>query len=173
VLATYAGTNGRPFGSVGLALLRAGVFKPGELTHTRLHDYLRKNPDAVSWILARNPRYTFFQLTALPEGGEPPGATGQALVPARAVAADPSVVPLGALLYFSTLCPQADHDGRLLGRFPTSRYAFALDTGGAIQGPGRIDIYAGHGPQAETTARYQWDAGTLYVLVKKLPDRAR
>ncbi len=173
VLARYAGTNGLPFGSVGLALVRAGVFKPGELTHTKLHDYLRKNPDAVSWILSRNPRYTFFELAALPPGGEPAGAAGEPLVPARTVAVDPGVVPLGVLLYFSTVCPQADKNGRLLGRFPTERYAFALDTGGAIQGPGRVDIYAGHGPQAETTARYQWDGGALFVLVKKLPDRSR
>jgi membrane-bound lytic murein transglycosylase A len=61
----------------------------------------------------------------------------------------------------------------VLGQFPTARFAFALDTGGAIKGPGRVDIYAGHGAQAEATARGQWADGKLFILVKKLPSRER
>jgi membrane-bound lytic murein transglycosylase A len=95
------------------------------------------------------------------------------LVPARAIAIDPAVVPLGALTFFTTTSPQADKTGRLLGQFPTARFAFGLDTGGAIKGPGRVDIYAGHGPQAEATARGQWAEGKLFILVKKLPARDR
>jgi membrane-bound lytic murein transglycosylase A len=67
----------------------------------------------------------------------------------------------------------ADKTGRLLGQFPTARFALALDTGGAIKGPGRVDIYAGHGAQAEATARGQWSEGKLFILVKKLPPRDR
>lgn len=172
-LAKYSGTNGHDFNSVGVTLIKAGVFARGELTHTKLRDYLRANPDAESWILAQNPRYTFFDVVPLPEDGEPFGATDQSLVPARSVAIDPTAVPLGAVLFFATTSPQADKTGRLLGQFPNSRFALALDTGGAIKGPGRVDIYAGHGPQADTTARYQWADGKLYVLVKKLPARDR
>ncbi|HXT00983.1 MAG TPA: MltA domain-containing protein, partial [Elusimicrobiota bacterium] len=131
----YAGSNGRPYTSVGLLLLKSGVFNAGEITHAKMHDYLRANPDAASWILASNPRYTFFDLAPLPEDGEPPGAAQESLVAARAIAIDPAVVPLGALTFFSTTSPLADKAGRLLGQFPTSRFAFALDTGGAIKGP--------------------------------------
>ena len=173
VLVKYAGTNGRPFNSVGLTLIRTGVMSRDEITHAKLADYLRANPDAASWILSSNPRYTFFDLAPLPEDGEPFGATDQSLIAARAIAIDPAVVPLGALTFFTTTSPQADKAGRLLGQFPTARFAFALDTGGAIKGPGRVDIYAGHGAQAEATARGQWADGKLFILVKKLPPRER
>jgi membrane-bound lytic murein transglycosylase A len=173
VLVKYAGTNGRPYNSVGLTLIRTGVMSRDEITHAKLADYLRANPDAASWILSQNPRYTFFDVAPLPEDGEPFGATDQSLVPARAIAIDPAVVPLGALTFFNTTSPLADKTGRLLGQFPTARFALALDTGGAIKGPGRVDIYAGHGAQAEATARGQWSEGKLFILVKKLPPRDR
>ena len=173
VMVNYAGTNGRPYNSVGLTLIRTGVMSREEITHAKLADYLRANPDAASWILSQNPRYTFFDVAPLPEDGEPFGATEQSLIPARAIALDPAVAPLGALTFFTTTSPQADKTGRVLGQFPTARFAFALDTGGAIKGPGRVDIYAGHGAQAEATARGQWADGKLFILVKKLPPRER
>ncbi len=173
VLVKYAGTNGRPYNSVGLTLIKTGAMSREEITHAKLADYLRANPDAAAWILAQNPRYTFFDVAPLPEDGEPFGATDQSLVPARAIAIDPAVVPLGALTFFTTTSTLADKTGRILGQFPTARFAFGLDTGGAIKGPGRVDIYAGHGAQAEATARGQWAEGKLFILVKKLPARER
>ncbi|MBI3564951.1 MAG: MltA domain-containing protein [Elusimicrobia bacterium] len=173
VLVKYAGTNGRPFNSVGLTLVRTGAFARDEITFPKMHDYLRANPDAESWILSTNPRYTFFEVAPLPEDGEPYGAAECSLVPARSIAIDPAVFPLGALAFFTTTSPQADKTGRVLGQFPTARFAFALDTGGAIKSPGRVDIYAGHGAQAEATARGQWADGKLWFLVKKLPPRER
>ena len=172
-LAKYAATNARTYNSVGLTLVKAGVFTRDEITHDKLREYLRKNPDAESWILSANPRYVFFELAALPEDGEPFGATEQSLVPARAIAVDPAFMPLGGLYFFSTTSPQTDKDGRLLGMSANTRFAFGLDTGGAIKSPGRVDIYAGHGPQAAATARGQWADGKLYLLVKKLPPRER
>jgi len=173
ILVNYAATNGRAYNSVGLTLVRTGVFSRDEITYPKLRDYLRANPDAASWILSQNPRYTFFDTAPLPADGEPFGAAEQSLVPARSIAIDPAVIPLGALTFFTTTSPQADKNGRVLGQFPNARFAFALDTGGAIKGPGRVDIYAGHGAQAEATARGQWADGKLFILVKKLPARDR
>ncbi|MDD5302859.1 MAG: MltA domain-containing protein [Elusimicrobia bacterium] len=172
-LAKYAATNARSYNSVGLTLVKAGVFARDEITHDKLREYLHKNPDAESWILASNPRYVFFELAPLPEDGEPYGAAEQPLVPARAIAVDPASMPLGGLYFFSTTSPQTDKDGRLLAMAANTRFAFGLDTGGAIKSPGRVDIYAGHGPQAAATARGQWADGKLYLLVKKLPPRER
>lgn len=172
-LLKYAATNARAYNSVGLTLVKAGVFARDEITHDKLREYLRGNPDAESWILASNPRYVFFELAPLPEDGEPFGATMQSLVPARAIAVDPAFLPLGGLYFFTTTSPQTDKDGRLLAMAENSRFAFGLDTGGAIKSPGRVDIYAGHGPQAAATARGQWADGKLYLLVKKLPPRER
>jgi len=173
VLAKYAGNNSKTYNSVGLTLVKAGVFSRDEITHDKLREYLRKNPDAESWILSANPRYVFFELAPLPEDGEPFGATEQSLVPARSIAVDPAFMPLGGLYFFSTVSPQTDKDGRLLASSANARFAFGLDTGGAIKSPGRVDIYAGHGPQAAATARGQWADGKLWLLIKKLPPRER
>lgn len=173
VLARYAATNARPYNSVGLTLVKAGALSREGLSYDKIRDYFKTHPEAEDWVIAQNPRYTFFELTPLPADGEPFGTVMESLVPARSIAIDPAVIPLGALAWFSTVSPQADKDGRLLGQFPNSRFALCMDTGGAIKGPGRVDIYAGHGKQATTTARNQWNEGKLYILVKKLPQRER
>lgn len=121
---------------------------------------------------ARNPRYAFFSLTPLPDR-EPAGEIGQPLVPERSIAVDPASVPLGALAYIETVSPQADKEGRLLGRFPNSRFALCMDAGSSLKGHGRAGIYAGHGNRAETIARNQSSEGRLYILLKKIPPRER
>ncbi|MFA6003991.1 MAG: MltA domain-containing protein [Elusimicrobiota bacterium] len=173
VLARYAATNARTYNSVGLTLLKTGAISREEITHDKLRDYFRTHPEAESWLLAQNPRYTFFELTPLPPDGEPFGTVQESLSPSRSIAIDPAIIPLGALAYFSTVSPQADKEGRLLGQFPNSRFALCMDTGGAIKGPGRVDIYVGHGKQAATTARNQWNEGKLFILIKKVPARER
>lgn len=173
VLARYAATNARPYNSVGLTLVKAGVFSRDEITHDKLRQYLKDNPQAESWILSSNPRYTFFEIVPLPADGEPFGTIQEALAPSRSIAVDPAFIPLGTIAFFTTTSPQADEQGRLLGHFPNSRFALCMDTGGAIKSPGRVDIYVGHGKQATLTARNQWADGKLYILVKKVPPRER
>ena len=173
MLAGYAATNARTYNSVGLTLVKAGIFAREEITHDKLRQYLRDNPTAENWILAQNPRFTFFQLKPLPADGEPFGTVNEPLTPSRSIAIDPAFIPLGTVTYFTTSSPQVDEKGNLLGIFPNSRFAMAMDTGGAIKTPGRVDIYVGHGKQAAVTARNQWADGKLYVLVKKLPPRER
>ncbi|MBI5624257.1 MAG: MltA domain-containing protein [Elusimicrobia bacterium] len=173
LLAQFAATNAWTYNSVGLSLIKAGVFAKDELTHEKLRQYFVAHPEAEEWAMAQNPRYTFFKLMPLPADGEPMGTAEVSLNPGRAIAIDTSIIPLGALAYFSTMSPQADEQGKLLGKFPTNRFAFCLDTGGAIKGPGRVDIYAGHGKMAAEMAKNQWADGQLYVLIKKLPPRER
>jgi len=173
VLARYAATNARPYNSVGTVLLKTGAMTREEMSHEGLHKYFHSHPEAEDFVFSQNPRYTFFELTPLPADGEPQGTIQESLVPARSIAVDPAFIPLGALAYFSTTSPQADKDGRLLGQFSNSRFALCMDTGGAIKGPGHVDIYAGHGKMADATARNQWSDGKLYILIKKIPTRER
>jgi membrane-bound lytic murein transglycosylase A len=173
MLAKFAATNAQPFNSVGQMLIKAGTFTKEEINRDKIRQYFKDHPEGADWILSANPRFTFFDLVALPADGEPFGGTNQSLVPSRSVACDPAVMPLGALLFFTTVSPQADKDGKVLGKFPNARFAVCLDTGGAIKGPGRIDIYVGHGKQATAMAPLQWDDGKLYLLVKKVPPRDR
>lgn len=172
-MARFAATNGRPYQSVGLAVVGSGAMTRDQITAATLKQYLGEHPEGESWLLARNPRYTFFELVDLPDDGEPPGTIGQPLVAGRSIAVDPAAVPLGAACWVSVPVPQADAQGRLLAREPMRRFMMAQDTGGAIKGPGRVDLYIGHGAAAETVAHRVWDAGELYVLVKKRPARTR
>lgn len=173
VLAQFAATSAHPYNSAAQLLVKSGAIARDEITHDKVRAYFRAHPESQDWVMGSNPRYTFFKLAPLPEDGEPFGTINESLSPARSIAIDPGIIPLGAIAFFSTTSPQADKEGRLLGMFPTSRFALCMDTGGAIKGPGRVDIYAGHGPQAATTARGQWNDGQLYILIKKVPSRER
>ncbi|MFH1723848.1 MAG: MltA domain-containing protein [Elusimicrobiota bacterium] len=172
-MASFAATNGRPYRSVGLAVAGSGAMTREELNHDTLRRYLGEHPEGEAWLLSRNPRYTFFELAPLPKDAEPFGSMGQRLTPGRSIAVDPAVVPLGAVAYMVFPMVQADESGRRLAKSPTRRFALCQDTGGAIKGPARVDLYLGHGPEARATAHDVWDMGELYILLKKLPPRTR
>ncbi|OIO07389.1 MAG: hypothetical protein AUJ52_10410 [Elusimicrobia bacterium CG1_02_63_36] len=172
-MARFAATNGAPYASVGLALAGSKAMRRDEINAESLRLYLEEHPEGEAWLLARNPRYTFFSLVDLPERGEPSGTTGRPLVAGRSIAIDPSVIPFGALAFASLPLVQADENGNLLGKTTTSRFLLCADAGGAIKGPGRVDLYLGHGPRAKGAAHNVWDEGELYILLKKLPARVR
>ncbi|HBL16685.1 MAG: hypothetical protein A2X36_14005 [Elusimicrobia bacterium GWA2_69_24] len=173
MMARFAATNARPYKSVGLSVAGSGAMTRDKLTNDTLHQYLREHPEGEAWLLSQNPRYTFFELVDLPADAEPLGTMNQPLTAGRSIAVDPEFVPLGALAFMSFPMAQADAEGRLLGKGPVHRFVLCHDTGGAIKGPGRVDVYVGHGAQAQTTAHRVWDKGNLYLLIKKLPPRQR
>lgn len=173
MLAKYAANNALPYKSVGMSVVGAGVMTRAEITHDKLRTYLTEHPEGESWLISQNPRYVFFEVAELPGDGQPYGTIGQQLTPGRSIAIDPKVIPLGAVAYLRVPLPQSNREGELLGVFPTSRLALCQDTGGAILGPGRVDVYTGHGPQAKTNAVSLFHEGRLYVLLKKLPARDR
>ena len=166
-LAKFAATNALPFKSVGTVVVGSGALAKSEITHASLRRYLLDHPEGAGWILSQDPRYTFFDLAPLVGDAEPAGTMGQPLTPGRSIAIDPKLVPLGAIVYFETSMPQADERGRLLGVFPASRFVLCQDTGGAIQGPGRVDIFVGHGREAEVISPNQWAEGRLFLFLKK------
>jgi membrane-bound lytic murein transglycosylase A len=167
ILAQYAATNGLPYRAVGTALVKVGVFKKGKITKDKLRAYIKTHPRDAGKVLAQDPRYTFFKLKPFLHGEEPQGTSREPLVPGASIAVDPSIIPLGALAYMETTSPRADLKGRFLGQFKRRSFAFCLDTGGAIRGAGRVDIYVGHGLRAQTISANQWSSGKLFILVKK------
>ena len=172
-LARFAATNGLPFASVGSVVVGAGAMSRSEITHESLRQYLLDHPEGSGFILEQDPRYSFFRLEPLEPGGEPSGNLGRPLTPGRSIATDPKIVPMGAVAYLETTMPQADAQGRILGFSATSRFVLSQDTGGAIQGPGRVDIFMGHGPAAEAIPPRQWAQGRLYLLIRKASATAR
>jgi membrane-bound lytic murein transglycosylase A len=173
MIANYSAANGLPYRSAGAAVVGAGAMTRAEITKETLKKYLSDHPEGEAWLLSQNPRYAFFEVSPAPADGEPFGSIKRPMTAGRSLAVDPAAVPLGALAYVRLPMAQTDEKGNLLGKTPTSRLAFCQDTGGAILGPGRVDVYLGHGPQAKAESARVWDAGELYLLIKKFPPRER
>ncbi len=145
----FAGTNGLPYKSLGLALVRLGLLSKDEASMfaiRRLFATLSRTDQHT--LMAENPRYVFFTMTDAAQG--PIGSMGVELTPMRSVATDPDLIPAGTIGYVVT---------------PTiRRFVVAQDTGGAIRGA-HADLFAGTGHDAEQFAGRQKERGTMYVLV--------
>lgn len=161
----YAGSNGRPYVSIGRIMLDEGRVPPDQASAEGLANWLRENPAQRDEILFQNPRYIFFKTLNVAADEGPQGAFGQSLVAGRSVAADSDYVPPGVLLYMETHAPQLDQEGNFEGLRPLRRFALSHDRGSAIKGPGRIDIFWGTGARAGAEAGFFSEAGRLWVLL--------
>jgi membrane-bound lytic murein transglycosylase A len=172
-MAQFAATNALPYKSVGMTVVGSGAMTRSEITSEKLRQYLNEHPEGEAWLISQNPRYTFFSLRPLKQDEEPSGVIGRPLTAGRSIAIDPRYTPYGAVAYVSLPMIQSDKKGGWLGKYPATRFVHCQDTGGAIKGPARIDLYMGHGPQAKATAHNVWEKGDFYILLKKLPGRDR
>ena len=160
VRVTYAGQNGRPYVAIGKVLADQGAIPLPQVSMQSIRAWLESHPGEAAAVMARNPSYVFFrELTGVrPEDG-PPGALGAALTPMRSVAVDRSFVPLGAPLFIDTTDPI---DGSKI-----QRMMVAQDTGGAIKGPVRADVFFGWTPDAENRAGRMRQQGHDFILLPK------
>jgi membrane-bound lytic murein transglycosylase A len=159
----YAGTNGRQYRSVGKYLLDRGAISADAMSLQTIRDYLRKHPEQIDEILNYNESYVFFR--RLTEG--PLGSLGFVITAGRSMATDQRYFPKGALAFLVSEKPQLDSNGRQIGWEPLQRWVLNQDTGGAIRGPKRIDIFFGTGQLAEALAGPMKQPGTCYFLLKK------
>ncbi len=157
----YDGSNGRPYQSIGRLLIDQGRIPADKMSMQAIRTYLQDNPQVAESILDHNPRYIFFKRAQ--EG--PLGALGQLLTPLRSLAVDRSMLPSAALAFISVPLPRVDPSGTIEKWEPYRGFALAQDAGSAIKGPGRIDLFMGHGNQAETAASHLKQSGALYFLV--------
>ncbi len=157
----YAASNGRPYKSIGKLLIDQGKLGPGEVTTPAIRRYLQAHLDEQNAVLFANPRYIFFQLTTA-EG--PRGSLGVPLTPGRSLAVDPKLYPIGALAFMRTRRPVVDSGGRVAWK-EFSRFVLLQDTGAAISGWRRADLF--WGADAEDEAGLMSQEGELYLLVKK------
>jgi len=125
-----------------------------------IRDYLRTHPEAVDPLLYSNPSYVFFG----PRDEGPLGNIRVPLTPRRSIAADRRLLPKGALAYVVVEVPVPDdpETTRTMRRF-----MLVQDTGGAIRGHGRADIFWGGGDEAEWIAGHQKHGGRLFLLAAK------
>ena len=160
----YQISNGHPYKSIGKYLIDKKKLSKETISMQSIRAYLNAHPDEADDIFNYNPRYIFFEIM---EKG-PVGCFNIELTPGRSVALDRSAAPAGALVFIQTQKPKVDTFGKISswGRF--SRFLLNQDTGSAIKGPGRADIFWGNGPYAALAAGYMKHPGLLYFLVLKL-----
>lgn len=156
--AVYAGSNGQPFVPIAQTLIAEHRLAPSEAG--TVHDWLaaHRGPEAEAAMQA-NPRYIFFRFVT-DDGGEPHGAAGLALIPGRSVAVDPAAHRYGELLWIDAEDPTL-HGARAAYR----RLTAALDTGSAIKGQVRADLYVGRGAAAGEEAARVRHTLRLYRIV--------
>ncbi len=159
----YAGSNGRPYRSIGSLLIDEGHIPREQMSMDAIRNYLMQNRKVANDILDHNPRYIFFRQA---EAG-PLGSLGEPLTPMRSAAVDRKIFPSAALAYISTPLPRVRPSGVIEEWAPHTGFVLAQDSGSAIQGPGRIDLFMGHGRQAEVGASHLKHTGDLYFLVLK------
>ena len=159
----FAASNGKPYTSIGSLLAADGSLGGEAASAPAIQHFLRSHPERRDEILFRNERYVFFHEIA--DG--PIGKLGVKLTEGRSIAVDAALYPLATLAYLATEAPTVDSSGQATGRRPLRRFVLAQDTGVAITGPGRLDLFFGSGPAAGLEAGYMSEGGELYFLMPR------
>ncbi|MEM7225108.1 MAG: MltA domain-containing protein [Pseudomonadota bacterium] len=152
----FAGSNGLPFFAIGRAMIDEGIVSRQDASAQSIMAWLRENPEDGRAMMARNPRFIFFREI---DGDGPIGSQGVALEPGRSLAVDPAFLPLGAPLWLDTTWPGTDK--------PLRRLVVAQDTGNAIKGPVRGDLFWGAGAPALEQAGRMKQKGRYFLLLPK------
>ena len=159
----FAASNGRRYTSIGKVLIDQGTLDRETMSMQRIRAYLAEFPGEREALFARNQRYIFFRL-----GGKGPlGSLEVPLTAGRSAATDHRFYPKGALLFVETETPVVGGQGELAGLRPFVRFVLNQDTGAAIRGPARVDLYFGSGDEAGEQAGYMKSAGRLYLLLQR------
>jgi membrane-bound lytic murein transglycosylase A len=156
----YAGQNGFPYSAIGRELIARGALTKEQMSMDAIRDWLRAHPDEGREVMRTNASYVFFREL---QGEGPIGSLGVALTPERSLAVDPLFVPLGVPVWIDTTLPA----GAPGGPRPLQRLLVAQDTGGAITGAVRGDVFWGHGEEAAQTAGSMRQPGRLWMLLPK------
>ncbi|CRM17384.1 MULTISPECIES: murein transglycosylase A [Pseudomonas] len=153
----YGDQNGYPYRPIGRWLVEQGELKKEDVTMGAISAWAKANPQRIPELLASNPSYVFF--SARPDSNEGPrGSLNVPLTAGYSVAVDRKVIPLGSLLWLSTTKP----DGS-----PIARPVAAQDTGGAITGEVRADLFWGTGEAAGELAGNMKQQGQIWMLWPK------
>ena len=154
----YADQNGYPYQSIGKLLVERGELKLEQASMQGIKNWGIKNPDKLPDLLASNPSFVFFrELDGTLPG--PLGALGIPLTGGRSIAIDPRFIPLGAPVFLSTTQPNSP--------LPLNKLVMAQDTGGAIRGGVRADVFWGFGDAAGEQAGRMKQRGKMWVLLPK------
>ena len=159
----YAAQNGHSADLVGRHLVRENKVPLEEMSMQRIRRYFREHPEDVDPMLLQDPSFVFFRIG---DTG-PLGNLGVEVTPGRSIATDRRLFPNGALAFIDTHKPLVTGQREIGQWAPLKRFVLNQDTGGAIKGPGRADLFWGSGEYAENAAGHLKHPGDLYFLVLK------
>jgi membrane-bound lytic murein transglycosylase A len=161
VRVAYADQNGRGYESIGKWLVQQGELTVEQASAQGIKAWIAGHPTRMQELFNVNPSYVFFREEKLPDPNlGPRGTLNVPLTAQRSVAIDRSQIPLGVPVYLNTTQPASD--------IPFQRLMMAQDTGGAIKGPIRMDVFFGFGSEAAESAGRMKQRGNIWVLLPKL-----
>lgn len=149
----FAGKNGHPYSSIGKELIRRGALAETNASIAAIRDWAARHPDQLTGLLRTNASFVFFRALDLPADTGPLGAMGRPVTALRSIAVDPEHIPLGAPVW-------VEWQGK-------AQLMIAQDTGSAIKGPARGDIFFGTGAEAGLQAGALKVEGRLTVLLPR------
>ncbi len=156
----YGGQNGHNYVAIGRELVRDGHITSEEMSMQAIRKWLADNPDKAEEMMDRNQAYVFF--TELSNTGAV-GSQNVVLTPERSAAIDREFIPQSAPLFIDTVVPSEDGSTEV----PFHQLVIAQDSGGAIRGPVRADIFWGHGARADAIAGRLKSKGRYFLLLPK------
>jgi membrane-bound lytic murein transglycosylase A len=156
----YEDQNGHPYRSIGKYLVDQGVMPLEQVNMPAIRAWLTANPHRLNEVLDSNPSVVFFREGPLDDPSVGPrGAQNVPLTAGRSIAVDPKFVPLGAPIFLATTQPSSET--------ALERLVVAQDTGGAIRGPVRADLFFGFGAEAGAQAGMMKQQGAMWLLWPK------
>lgn len=151
----YGGTNGRDYSSIGMELVRQGIYETNQISAEKIRNWVCNNAEQGRQLLWTNERFVFFrEVNEVPADMGPLGTMNKSVTKMRTIAVDPAHIPLGAPVWVEKN-----------GIEPLNRLMVAQDTGSAIKGSQRADIFFGTGEIAGREAGCIKDSGRLVVLM--------
>ncbi len=157
---SYAGENGKHYTSIASVLIKQGVMTRDTASSKHIKHYLDEHPEKVDHILNQNKSFVFFSRM---KNDAALGAQGVDLTPGYSLAVDPKWIPYGTPTWLSTTIPTKDDNSKK----PFNRLMVAQDTGGAIRGKVRGDVYWGAGKIASFMASHMQEHGQYWLLLPR------
>jgi len=162
----YASSNGNAYRSIGRYLIRKNEILKENMSMQAIRAWLELHPQRLDEVLHHNESFVFFQA----EDGGPYGSLGVEVTALRSIATDAKLFPKGALCFMQTQLPDTININPLKEWEKASFFVLNQDTGGAIKGPARADLFCGNSDYAKFTAGHMNQYGKLFFLVLK-PDK--
>lgn len=166
----YDAHNGYPYTAVGRILIDRGIIPKEQMSMQKIREWMEQNPDGASELRRQNRAYVFFREVSLSDGEEAVGAQGVPLTPGRSIAVDKALHVYGTPFFIAGELPIESEQSKT----PFRRLMIAQDTGSAITGPARADLYFGAGADAgKVSGRLRHSMRFVMLVPKSLDPAAR